>query len=257
MNDTIQMWLEIAADEITSSGDSSATTSPDTTTSTVGNEAGTETTPAGDSSAAAETTPIEFEIDGQKFTADEIKEWRKGSMRQSDYTKKTQEIARQRREMQEAVEVYEFLRANPEIAKKLAEEAPEKAPVANRIVDSKLYQLGYELQTMKIDQTLSMLKSKDPDLDEIAVLELANQKNWSIEDAYNNWRGSRLDDIIKQKLSEQSKKITEKIKSNNSQTATLMTPKPTQVDNFGLTEVQMRYADKLNMSYEEYKKWQS
>lgn len=38
-----------------------------------------------------------FEIDGQKLTLDELKS---GYLRQSDYTKKTQELAEQRKELE-------------------------------------------------------------------------------------------------------------------------------------------------------------
>ena len=40
------------------------------------------------------------------YTVDELKEFKNGYLRQSDYTKKTQELARQREEANDALEVY-------------------------------------------------------------------------------------------------------------------------------------------------------
>lgn len=44
-----------------------------------------------------------FEIDGEKFTADEIREMKLGALRQADYTRKTQQLAEQRRNGDEAL----------------------------------------------------------------------------------------------------------------------------------------------------------
>ena len=44
-----------------------------------------------------------FEIDGEKFTADEIREMKLGALRQADYTRKTQQLAEQRRSGDEAL----------------------------------------------------------------------------------------------------------------------------------------------------------
>jgi hypothetical protein len=41
-------------------------------------------------------TPITVEVDGETYTLDDIREMQRGNLRQSDYTRKTQELARQR-----------------------------------------------------------------------------------------------------------------------------------------------------------------
>jgi len=44
-------------------------------------------------------TEGEIEIDGEKLTPDQIKEWKAGYLRQQDYTKKTQELAEEKRKL--------------------------------------------------------------------------------------------------------------------------------------------------------------
>lgn len=47
----------------------------------------------------AEVPPV-FNIDGEEITLDQIKEWKADGLRQADYTRKTQEIAEQRRQIE-------------------------------------------------------------------------------------------------------------------------------------------------------------
>lgn len=47
-----------------------------------------------------------YEIDGDEYTADQLKEFKKGYLRQSDYTKKTQEIAEERKQAQKLKDDY-------------------------------------------------------------------------------------------------------------------------------------------------------
>jgi hypothetical protein len=77
-----------------------------------------------------------------------------------------------------------------------------------------------------------------------------------VKDAYTLWRGMNFDKILKDTLAKQSASLTQQIKKSNSTVTTLMNPNDkTNNNNFGLSDVQMRMADKLGMSYEEYKKW--
>lgn len=62
--------------------------------------------------AVAESQPVEsiFDVDGTPITLDEAKN---GYLRQSDYTRKTQELAEMRSRLSEAEAIAEALRANP------------------------------------------------------------------------------------------------------------------------------------------------
>lgn len=60
------------------------------------------------------------EIGGEKFRLSELQEWRKGYLRQSDYTRKTQRLAERERELQQAfqqvqpmLQLQQLLQSNP------------------------------------------------------------------------------------------------------------------------------------------------
>ena len=55
-------------------------------------------------SGESKVTPTEYEVDGEKVTAEQLREWKQGYMRTQDYTKKTQEIAEAKRELSRAKE---------------------------------------------------------------------------------------------------------------------------------------------------------
>lgn len=61
-----------------------------------------------------------IEIGGDKFRLSEVQEWRKGYLRQSDYTRKTQRLAERERELQQAfqhvqpmLQLQQLLQSNP------------------------------------------------------------------------------------------------------------------------------------------------
>lgn len=201
-----------------------------------------------------ETTPATFEIDGEQFTIDQIKEWRLGNMRQSDYTRKSQEIARMRREAQEAIELYEYLRRNPDLVQKLSEEATDAPEVRNISVDPVVQELDMKVRTMEIEKSLSQIKSEFPEANDIEILQIATDRRISIEDAFDIWKGMNLDKFLKQKSTELAKKMT----TNKEATKTLMNPnmKP-PINNLGLSQAEIAFAQKLDMTPEEYKKYKN
>ena len=63
-----------------------------------------------------------IEIGGEKFRLSEVQEWRKGYLRQSDYTRKTQRLAERERELQQAfqqvqpmLQLQQLLQSNPAV----------------------------------------------------------------------------------------------------------------------------------------------
>jgi hypothetical protein len=203
----------------------------------------------------APAIPQEYEIDGEKYTAEQLKEFKKGYLRQSDYTKKTQEVAAQRKEHQQALEVYEFLQKNPELLKQMSEYKPQEGAKPNLPVDKHIQELDIKLKTIEIEGQLNALKQKDPDMDEIAVLNLANEKSLDLETAYHIHKGRNFDTALKKKLDEQSAKLTDNIKKNAAVTKTLITPVDKPQDNFGLSQEEIVFAAKVGMTPEEYAKW--
>lgn len=249
MIERLRMLLEIAADE-QPEGDSSVEES--TEVSSAEGEAEVEQT---EEVSTEQTEPEGFEIDGERLTAEQIREFKKGYLRQSDYTKKTQMAAQERKQNAEALELYNFLKENPDVARQLAEIAPDKAGIAKNVANPEIQDIRMQLTTMEIDKTLESIRAKDPDADEVAILNLAIEEGIPVDKAYKQWKGENFDTLMKKKLESQSKNITQELKKNKEQTKTLITPKTKKIDNFGLTAQEVEMASKLEMTLEEYKKW--
>lgn len=131
---------------------------------------------------AEPTEPVKYNIPGVgEFTADEIKEMKNGGLRQSDYTRKTQELAKQREEMKEAQALYEHLRSNPSLinAIKQAENNPNgvvanNAPTPERQM---LRDLAFNQKAMEVDMKVTQLHQKYGDFDESMLYEMATKLN--------------------------------------------------------------------------------
>lgn len=207
-----------------------------------------------------QTANAGYDIDGEQFSLDEIREWRKSGLRQSDYTRKTQEIAKQREEAKEALEVYNYLMSNQELVEKLIELDTENPVQANN-TKAKLDPIQKELQDLKtqlkikdIDSDLNRITSKDKMVTDVELLEIATKSNCDVETAYNIWRGNNLDKIMAQREKELTAKIKSEIEKNQTVTKTLITTgdvAPT-VNDYGLSDVEKVFAEKLGMSEEEY-----
>lgn len=209
--------------------------------------------------------PTEYEIDGEKYSLDDIREWRKGNMRQSDYTKKTTELANQRKEVQDALEIYEYLMAKPDLVQKLYELDVENPADVKKVQDKldpvtkQIQELNQKLLIKDIESELKDITSKDKLVTDVELLELANQMKCPISTAYDIWKGKNMDKILKEKELELKRSLTEQIKKDTTVTKTLISPTDTNNDNgnLGLSDEQVAFADKLGMTKEEYKKYMS
>lgn len=64
----------------------------------------------------------EFDLgDGRKAKLSEIKEWEQGNLRQSDYTKKTQALAKEKEDLKQLVDFKNYLQQNPNKAQQIVE----------------------------------------------------------------------------------------------------------------------------------------
>lgn len=202
------------------------------------------------------------EINGKKYTIDEIQEWQKGYLRQSDYTRKTQQLAEQRKQYEKAIELYNYLQSKPQLIEKLAELEKELdsdvASALNVNTNPEILDLNIRLKSLEIEKELNEIVSKDKHANEVEILNLATELGTDIKTAYYIWKGQNFDKILEQELNNYSTKITNEIKKNQQQTKTLINGADKPVDNtFGLSEIERIYADKLGMSYEEYAKWKT
>ena len=78
------------------------------------------------------TPPEDPEVDlgTEKAKLSQILEWKKANMLQSDYTKKTTELAQQRKELDELVRFADYLKANPAKLQKVLAALEDKAEAA-------------------------------------------------------------------------------------------------------------------------------
>lgn len=248
---------------------SQATDTPvETIQEPVANEVETEVQAEQTEQAEVETTPdlpSEFEIDGEKYSLDDIREWRKGNMRQADYTKKTTELAQKRKEAEEALEVYNYLMSKPDLVKKLyeldTENPQEVAKVSQKLdpVTKQISELNQKLLIKDIEAELKEITSKDKMVNDVELLELANQMKCSVSVAYDIWRGKNMDKIIKAKEQEVKRQLAQEIKTKSDTTKTLIKQADANNDKgtFGLTDEQIMFAEKLGMTTEEYSKYMS
>lgn len=141
---------------------------------------------------ASSEVPDTVTIDGEAYTLDQIKEMKLGNMRTADYTKKTQELAAQRKELKQAEEVFNFLRANPHILEQMAQVAPN-APVKGLTPEAqRVAQVEQQMADIMLERDIARLQAQYPDFNVVDVLTVADQKQiTNLEDAYFIARGSK------------------------------------------------------------------
>lgn len=246
----------IAVTETDGSGESTVDTLVENTEPTI--DTNTEST-------ATETNPVidRYSIDGEEFSVDEIREWRKGNMRQSDYTKKTTELSTKRKEMNEAIELYEYLSSKPELVAKLSEldvDNPEMVGKAQKTLDPvarEIKELKQQMLIKDIDSELSSIMQKDKTVSDVELLEIANEMKVPLSTAYDLWRGRNMDKVLKEREIEIRRSLTQEIKKNTDITRTIINPTDNNngTGDLGLTDEQTAFADRVGMSAEDYKKY--
>lgn len=127
----------------------------------------------------AETTPDYVEIEGEKRPLSEVVG---GYMRQSDYTRKTQEVAKEKERLALAEQYYNAVNSNPEFAKQVAESfnLPYQSP--EEVAQAKQQE---SLQQTLLEKEVKYMELKYQDFDAQDVISYAMQKNITdLEDAY-------------------------------------------------------------------------
>lgn len=217
----------------------------------------------------AEPTIEKYTIDGEEYTLEDIKQWKLGNMRQSDYTKKTTEVARQREELKEAVELFEYLKSKPELVQRMLEAEKEGEGTYNKDLEyikekndpirRELNDLKHKYYMSEVEKELNGILAKDSRVSDIELLDLAQKNQCTVEMAYNYWKGLNHDRLLNESIKEQKEKIANEIKTNNGTTKTLISKgdKNNLSGSYGLSDLEMSYADKLNMTYEEYAKYKT
>jgi phage I-like protein len=216
----------------------------------IGTETVTQTEPE-------EPKPQVFEIDGKEVSLEELQ---RGYLRQSDYTKKTQEVARKERELAQARQIMEQVQAKPELAQAVGFD-----PQASR-----MQELESELFDLRLQQEVATLSSKYADFDVNEVINFAvNREMTNLEDAYllnKQYKGFTAPQQVNTQTVQPTASVdVEALKAQiraelqaEMNTSTIIsgsgqapsTPNPIQ-----LSDAEMRVAKKMGLSPEEYAKW--
>lgn len=193
--------------------------------------------------------PSKINIEGLgEFTAEEIKEFKQGYMRQSDYTRKTQEIAKQRKEIEELrnKNVAPTQSGNPYAQ-------TQQDPVMQRI-----QQLEETLADQELNKTINDLKSKYSDFDEVKVLNEAYERGVTdLEFVYKATREASQPDVAT--LREQIKaEIMAEINGNKEAVGGSIIGSENTFTPSGeiqLSQAEMAMAKKMGLTPEEYHKY--
>ena len=199
--------------------------------------------------------PIKVEIDGKEVTIDELKN---GYLRQADYTKKTQEVSQQRKESEEAIRFYEYLKQNPEAAEALNNTVG--VPAQLDPTQSKVIELEQKMFDMMLERDIDMLTAKYDDFEVREVLELASQKGiTNLEDAYKlvkSSKGSPDNESLKEQL---RKELLIEMEQEGISTKSIISDKITQQvapsSEVTLTPGEVKVAKGMGMSVQDYVTW--
>lgn len=214
--------------------------------------------PIVEDTVVTQTTPQVIEIDGKELPIDEVKG---GYLRQADYTRKTQELARLKEQAQVAQQYYDVINARPDIAKQFAENFnlpyvdPEQAKVT---------ELETKYQDLLLEREVELLSVKYPDFNQAEVLKFAyDEKIDKLENAYllskAKTGGQSTATLDVASLTEQIRQqVLQELQSNvdtGSIIGTGGSAKPVSPDVPNLTPAQAKVAKSMNMSPAEYSKW--
>ena len=196
------------------------------------------------------------------FTVDELKEFRNGYLRQSDYTRKTQELARQRQEAQDALELYDYLRDNPQMVEALMKmDNGANAQTIQRATpeNAMMQQIIHTQKAMEIEMRLNELKSKyGNDIDEVALFQKANQlKTNDLEFVY---KALQYDNLLAEKQHAQqtaANSLQAEIDANKKAVSTIVSPRQSNVvtQTPTLSADEKRVAALMGLSESDYLKW--
>lgn len=205
-----------------------------------------------------------IEIDGEKIDIDEL---RNGYLRQSDYTKKTQRLAEEKRELEDALRFYEDVRNNPAAIESLRENVD--IPRTADPNQAHLVELERELYDMKLENEINLMQSKYDDFEVVDVLNFASENNMTnLEDAYMLHKArsggantatkntSKIDiDSIKEELLQEIKEEFKEEGSTSSIISSKQVGNVDKVDEIRITEKEQKIAKSMGLTSSEYVKW--
>lgn len=218
----------------------------------------TQETNTNEETKSEEKPPEKVNIDGVGEVS--FEELKNGYLRQSDYTKKTQELSQKDKELQKAKKLYDQLQKDPKTAQEVAKSLPQVDPKNNKV-----NQLEEKVYDMMLQQEINNLQNKYDDFEVKEVLEMAQEKKMTnLEDAYflvksrkGEDKGVSKDELKKEILEEMKNEgVTQKSEENTQTIISSNDSAPVTQDNSPkLSSAEQRVARNMNLSDEEYVKW--
>jgi hypothetical protein len=217
------------------------------------------------SSSSQTEQPKEITLDGETYKVEDVKRWKDGHMMQSDYTKKTQELAKEKREVQQALQFMQQLQANPDMAKQLSQELnmPQLDPEKSKVLE-----LENKYHDLLLEKEINELTAKYEDFNPQEVLQLAFDKKLNnLEDAYllsrskrgtsQETKGQEVDvDSIKEQIRQELLKELQSEKDTSSIIQSGGEP-VVKDDSPKLSTSEVKVAKAMGMSPKEYAKWRN
>jgi len=206
------------------------------------------------------TIPDEIEIDG--IGKVKVSELKNGYLRQADYTKKTQELSNSKKELEEAVKVYDYLKAHPDIAGEMVKKS-EGVGTSLTSEGKRINELEQKIFDMTLQLEIDRLSKKYDDFEVRDVLITAKEKNMTdLEDAYKLTVASKKanpQEVDATALREQLRReILKELEEEGNGTRTLVgvkSSKATSPTTAVISQAEQRVAQRMRLSNEEYITW--
>lgn len=202
-------------------------------------------------------------IDGQEYTLDEIKN---GMMRQSDYTKKTQELARQRQTVERTSKFYQDALSNETVVNALDEAGIEYTDPQQLQYE----ELNAKYHDMLLEKEVERLQDTYEDFDALAVMRYAyDNGHEDLEDAFHIMYSKGMFDVEEEAPTSQAidvealkEQIRQELRAelqSNVDTGTIITSgsasAPIKDNAPVLSDQERKVARMMRMSEEDYAKW--
>lgn len=234
---------------------------------TGGAEEGAQVTPSGNEENPSQETapPTTVEVNGIAVPIEELKN---GYLRQSDYTKKTQELARERDKQKVKDDYFNALNSNPQLAEAFAKQfgLPYVDPKEAQLIEA-----NNKYQDLLLKQEVASLESKYADFEAREVLQFAyDNKIENLEHAYmlvQSQKGANTpaDNVQEappidvESLKEQIRQDLLKELQSNVDTQSIIQSggdtQPVRDNTPVLSQQELKIARNMKLSPEEYAKW--
>jgi hypothetical protein len=168
--------------------------------------------------------------------------------------------------MQEALEVYNYLKNNPTIAQQVSQgdvTGIQNNPAFSGLnpINNQIQDLNLKLASIELDNNINQLKSKYTDFNEVEVLTEAERLGVTdLEFVYNALQGRKMPDMKEQLRKEIEQSIVNKFKQNAIETETIINQNDSntaQHSKVNLTPIELQIAANMGLTPEEYIKGKS